>query len=67
MIKIGDREYFTEKEWAEFRGISVDSLRVARCRGKDAPSVKIGRTVYYKKSTVDAWLDELEGRHDNDD
>ncbi len=67
MIKIGDREYLTEKEWADIRRISVDSLRVARCRGKDAPSVKIGRTVYYKKSTVDAWLDELEAGEANDD
>jgi len=50
---------FTEKETAQYIGMSVSWLRQARMKGdKNAPPfLKIGKSVRYRKSDLDAWLD----------
>lgn len=50
-------EHYTEDDVAEVMGITVSRLRARRTEGRDhPPAVKIGRTVYFRKTDTDAWL-----------
>lgn len=53
------KSILTEKETAQYIGMSISWLRQSRMRGdKDAPPfLKIGKSVRYRKSELDAWLD----------
>jgi len=53
------------KDAAPYTGTSADALKISRSTGLlfglPAPKyIKIGRTVRYKKSTLQAWLDQFE-------
>lgn len=48
----------TRKEVADLLGFSVATLARRAWAGQDAPPfIKIGKTVRYRKSDVDAWID----------
>ncbi len=55
---------FTSKEAGEYLGYSDDSMRKSRVNkslgGRLPPKhTKVGRTVRYKKTNLDAWVNEL--------
>ncbi|MFQ3249629.1 MAG: putative DNA-binding transcriptional regulator AlpA [Glaciecola sp.] len=59
------RELNKTKEVAEFLNVAPQSLRISRLNGKllgtTAPKhIKVGRTVFYKKKDIQAWLDGLD-------
>jgi predicted DNA-binding transcriptional regulator AlpA len=52
---------------ANLLGTSQNNLKISRCTGKlfgvDAPQfLKIGRTVRYRKSSIDAWSAQFQGQ-----
>jgi predicted DNA-binding transcriptional regulator AlpA len=55
---------FTDKEAAEYIGMSSSFLRQSRCNGDrrnytSGPSyIKVGRAIRYLKSDLDEWLDQ---------
>jgi len=59
MSHLETKSTFTEKETAQYIGMSISWLRQARMNGnKNAPPfLKIGKAVRYRKSDLDAWLD----------
>lgn len=49
---------FTPQEAADYIGGTVKTLAVWRCTGRYAISyLKVGRSVRYRKSSLDAWLE----------
>lgn len=54
----------TEKEAAEYLGLSRSTLRQGRMRGRrrsgipTPPYVRLGRTVRYLKDDLDTWLEQ---------
>lgn len=55
----------SNKHAAPILGTTPDALKISRCTGLlfglPAPKyLKIGRTIRYKKSTLQAWLDQFE-------
>jgi len=44
--------------------VCVDTLRYYRCKGVGPHSFKIGRRVFYRKSALDAWIDQQEAGND---
>jgi hypothetical protein len=59
-----DKEYFTvlndtfidAKQLAALLHVSLQSLQVHRCAGTGIPYVKIGKTVRYRLSDIEAYL-----------
>lgn len=49
-------EAITEIEAARYIGMSRSWLAQARMRGNGPPYIKIGRSVRYLRSDLDAWL-----------
>lgn len=49
--------YLTEKEVSEMLSLSLSTLRIHRMQGKGLPYVKFARTVRYKLSDVQEYLD----------
>lgn len=60
MFEIDGEVFLEEQEWADIRGLKRESLAVARCRGNDAPFIKMGRRVLYRRDAVRAWMAERE-------
>jgi hypothetical protein len=59
------RQLLDEKEAAFIIGAAMPTLRKSRCTGKlfgmPAPTyLKLGRTIRYKLSVLNDWLDSLE-------
>lgn len=48
----------TQKEVAEWIGMSEAWLEMCRFKGKGIPYIKIGRSCRYRTSDVQAWLDK---------
>lgn len=46
----------TGREAAAFMGIAEQTLRIARITGTGAKFVKVGRSVRYRKSDIEAYL-----------
>ena len=46
-----------EQQAADYTGLSVHTLRTKRCRGGGPPFVKMGRSVRYKLSDLNAWIE----------
>lgn len=60
-----ENEYLTSDEVSDWLKVSRRTLhRWARLR-KGPPSVKIGRSVYYRRASVEQWLISLEEVADN--
>jgi hypothetical protein len=53
-------EYMTEDQLAEEIGRGVRTLARWRQLGEGPPITKIGRQIYYRKTSVAAWLASLE-------
>ncbi len=51
-------QLLNDREFAAYCDLAERTPAVWRVRGDGPPFVKIGRNVRYKKSDVDAWLDE---------
>ncbi len=56
---LGD-EYLEEAETATALGRKVNTLRVWSVRRKGPPRIKVGRKVFYKKSSLKTYLDSQE-------
>ncbi|MFA4974867.1 MAG: helix-turn-helix domain-containing protein [bacterium] len=57
-------ELLNDRQVHEMTGLACISLRRARCEGwreghaaNDLPYVKLGRSVRYKRSDVEAWIE----------
>ncbi|MEP1206068.1 MAG: helix-turn-helix domain-containing protein [Rhizobiaceae bacterium] len=50
---------FDTSEAAKYTNMSASFLAKARVTGETCPYIKIGRRVLYRKSALDAWLDQL--------
>ncbi len=48
--------HWSEKDFAEQRGVSPRTLRAERQRGESPPYVKDGRKVYYPIATARDWV-----------
>lgn len=62
---MSDAVVWSELQVQEYRNINANSLRASRVSGelwgRTAPGfIKVGRKVFYKPETIDAWLKELE-------
>jgi hypothetical protein len=51
---------------AELTGLTENYLAKRRMAGDGAPYVKIGKTIRYRRSAVEAWLSQLERRSTTD-
>jgi hypothetical protein len=51
-----DEEFLTERETGILLGLTVETLRIQACRRKGPPRVKIGRTIYYRKTSLLRWI-----------
>jgi hypothetical protein len=54
--------YFQEKEFADFMRKNIRTVRLWEQLRIGPPRVKIGKTVLYRKSAVEAWLRSRESR-----
>jgi len=52
----------TEQQTAAYLHKSVQTLRVWAWRRKGPPRVKIGRTVFYRRQSLDEWILASEAR-----
>ena len=50
----------TKQELAEYLGKSVKAIDRLEAQRKGPPRIKLGRTVYYRTESVEAWLDRQE-------
>jgi len=59
---MADPELITMQEMANWLDMDVESLYARRTRRAESlpPVVTIGRRKYFRRSTVMAWLDDLE-------
>lgn len=58
VIRHPNRNLVDEREAAEILGLSPGTLTVWRSTGRyGLPFVKVGRNVRYRKSDLDAWLE----------
>jgi excisionase family DNA binding protein len=55
----GDDELLTAEEVAELLRMSPAWV-YAETRGRRIPHIRLGRRVCYRRSALDAWIDELE-------
>lgn len=64
---MADDTYLTEAQVAEILGISPRTLQAWRYRGGHTPAfVKLGRTVRYRRSDLDAWIEERRRKSTSD-
>ncbi len=49
--------YLSTAECAKLLGLTTGALHTRRCRGSAPPCVRLGRTVRYRLSDVERWLD----------
>jgi hypothetical protein len=54
------REYLDEQSTARELHVSVRALRAWRQQRRGPPWLKIGKSVFYKISAIEAWLGTLE-------
>jgi excisionase family DNA binding protein len=60
-----DNEGLVDLDWlSEFLDIPERTIYAWRQRGEGPPAYRVGRYLRYRRSEVEAWLNE---RHDNDD
>lgn len=52
-----ESDLMTRREAAAYLRWKEQSLAAAACRGDGPPYVKVGRSVRYRKSDLDRWLD----------
>jgi len=58
----------TERQAGELLGFTATTMRISRMNGKLAgcqapPWLKLGRSVRYRRSDLDAWLNEVAVEH----
>jgi predicted DNA-binding transcriptional regulator AlpA len=51
-------ELFSSLNTSQYMNMSHSWLRRSRVDGNGPPFIKLGRSVRYRKSDVDAWLDQ---------
>jgi DNA-binding transcriptional MerR regulator len=56
------KSYFSEEQAAKGVGLTPRTLRNYRAQGIGPPWTRIGRDIYYEKSSLAAWLKSLEVR-----
>jgi hypothetical protein len=59
-------DYLTEVELAKRLGIGLRTLRTWRTQGVSPPITKLGRRLFFKIQSVEAWLDSREQRMPRD-
>jgi predicted DNA-binding transcriptional regulator AlpA len=47
----------TQTEAAALLGVRPQTLAAWRCQGKGPRFLKVGRSVFYRESDIEAWLD----------
>lgn len=52
--------WLSTQEFADYIGLSVETIYYWRKKGAGPSGVRIGRYVKYRLSDVDAWIDELQ-------
>jgi excisionase family DNA binding protein len=52
-----DERLWTEQETAEYLHVAVGTLRRWRAEGTGPPALRVGRTIRYRRSDVDAWVE----------
>lgn len=60
-----DEDFLTEDEAGNVLGLKKTTLRVQAANRKGPPRVKIGRTVYYRKSSLLKWMLSKERNFDS--
>lgn len=60
-------EYLSVSDLAEYTGISTSTWNKRRLTGNTPPFCSIGRTVRYRRSDVDAWMEAHRRRSTSDD
>lgn len=53
-------QLLTTKQLAAYLNKPVETIRTWRTRKVGPPGFRLGRDIVYRKTAVDAWLDELE-------
>jgi excisionase family DNA binding protein len=52
-----DERLWTEQETADYLQVAVGTLRRWRTEGTGPPALRVGRTIRYRRSDVDRWLE----------
>jgi len=52
--------WISRLDLAQELGLSVETLRRWEAQRMGPPSIRAGRKVYYRRSTVEAWLEDQE-------
>jgi excisionase family DNA binding protein len=52
-----ENELLNDSEAAEYLRLQRQTMAAWRCRGRGPSFIRVGRRVYYKKSTLDEWLE----------
>ncbi|MGN6148118.1 MAG: helix-turn-helix transcriptional regulator [Rhizomicrobium sp.] len=62
MSKFKDQppEYFSTRTASQYLGVSAGWLSGARCHGKGPPYVRMGRTIRYRRLTLEKWMTQRE-------
>lgn len=50
------KELMTEPEYAALRGVSVRTIQRERALRTGPPFIKLGKSVFYRPESVDAWI-----------
>jgi excisionase family DNA binding protein len=53
-----DERLWTEQQTADYLNVAVGTLRRWRAEGTGPRALRAGRTVRYRKSDVDEWLEQ---------
>jgi excisionase family DNA binding protein len=52
-----EERLWTEQETAAYLNVAVGTLRRWRAEGSGPPALRVGRTIRYRRSDVDRWLE----------
>lgn len=56
-----EHELVSELEVAEIFGVSTRTLRRWARKRFGPPRIKVGRRIHYRRATIEAWLNAIEG------
>jgi excisionase family DNA binding protein len=61
-----DERLWTERQTADYLQVAVGTLRRWRAEGTGPPALRVGRTVRYRRSDVDAWVERQSKQPEQD-
>jgi hypothetical protein len=53
----------TESDYAIMRGVSIRTIQRERALRTGAPFIKLGKSVFYRKAAIEAWVMSHEQSH----